>query len=1135
MSNPEAGPKLSAAKAELLRRWRAGESVAGVPAAAEPTIPAFGTGPAPLSPAQHRLWFLDRLLPGSAAFNLSHCVALDGRLDPTALDAALTDLVERHDVLRTVVATVEGEARQVVRDDARPFAEWVDLTDLPADRARGQALERAREAADTPMDLATGPLARLVVYRLPDTDLMLLVVHHVIADGWALGVALRELSGHYRSRLAGSAPAAATPGPRFADFAAWQHDTAGDLSAEHDYWRDRLAGMRAPELPIDLPRPPEFGYAGDWRPVDLPEPVDRAVRDLARAQDATAYHVLLAALTVVLSRWTGQRDIVVGGAVTGRELGQTHGMLGNFTNTVALRNEVAGGATFRDLLASVRLNTLAALAHQRLPFDQVVADLNLPRSAAHAGPLPVTFVLQPGGPVRDFGGLAAEPIQLGWRTSRADLELHLWDQPTLHGGLVFRTDLFEAVTADRLAARLTAAVADLVAHPDLPLAEQPLLPPDERAELARWSAGPSRPAPAGTITELVAGQVRARPDATAVTGVGGTLDYAGLARTADRLAARLAAAGVRAETPVAVCLERGAGLVSAALGVLRAGGCYLPLDPAYRPGRLAATLDDAGATVLVCASTDEAARITAETGRELTVVVWPEPDPGAELAGPESDAGPDAPDTWEPPAVDPDALAYLIYTSGSTGRPKGVAVTHRSAVNYLVSLAEEHGFDERTVLGAIASPAFDASVAELFGPLSVGGTVHLVDAEDMVDGNRLADALRAGAVTTISGTATVWQLLRGATEPVHIDALVGGERVGDDLAHYLATTQRSAWTQYGPTEATVWVTVTRLDPDGPVSLGRPVRNVTCQLLDEDLQPVPIGAVGEVCVGGVAPARGYAGRPDLTADRFVPDPAGAPGARMYRTGDFARYRPDGTLQFAGRRDEQVKVRGFRIELGEIASVAERHPAVAQAAVTVFADPSTDDQLLVAYLVRRARPGDPDSDLVPTVRRHLRDALPAYMVPDRFVVLPELPVTGTGKVDLNALPAPAGNVRRTDTAYVAPRTALEIEITKDVEEFLEIDRVGLHDDFFELGGHSIRAAQLVVRMQDRYGVEIVMQKLFASPTVEHLATLISADIDRRKQLADEREGLRRMVGELSDDKLDGLLASLLAQQGQRPPAP
>ncbi|MEU2613186.1 amino acid adenylation domain-containing protein [Micromonospora sp. NPDC007271] len=1125
--SPDQRADLSAAKAALLRRWRSGAAAAGLPPV-DSAIPPAGPGPAPLSAAQRRLWFAEQLMPGTAANNLAHCLALNGRLDAEVLRAALADLVARHDILRTVVHTVDGEPVQVLRDGAAPTLELVDHRDREGGDDLAAAVAYARTVADTPMDVAAGPLARLVLCRTSRRDVLVLVVHHLIADGWALAVALRELSTCYTARLAG-VPAALPALPvRYADVATWEQsrDHGEDLA----YWRQRLAGLRPLALPTDRPHAAEPTGAGDWCELGLTAADDEAIRRFARAENVTVYMVLQAAFTAVLHAITGDPDIAVGGAVAGRQRPEVHDLIGNFTNTVALRTPAPSGSTFRGLLGAVRETVLGALAHQRAPFDRVVEELHLSRSAAHSGPLNVLFVLQPPVPAVTFGGTTAEAVPLGWRTARADLELHLSEAPALHGGLVFRTDLFDSGTARHIAERITSTLRAVLTAPDAPLVEVAAAGPRERALLARWSAGPHRTTPEETLPGLVLRSAARRPEAPAVTAEGTVLTYAALAARSARIAARLRALGVGPEEPVIAALPRCTDLVVTALAVMRAGACYTPVDPAHGPDRLAEVLQRSGARVLICGD-DLADRLAADNVTVAHLLrAGGDPasgDPASGTAGLENRL----------PAVDPDSAAYLVFTSGSTGEPKGVVISHRSAVNHAFSLVDEHGFDEHTVLGAIASPAFDASIVELFGPLAAGGTVHLIAAEDTADGSALAAALHRGGVTALSATATVWHLLRRSPQQVRVRAMVGGEPVSEVLAHYLATTQEAAFTQYGPTEASIWSLVARLRPGQPVPLGDPIRNTTCHLLDEDLRPVPAGAVGEICLGGAAVGRGYLGQPALTADRFVPDPFSAqPGGRLYRTGDYARRRGDGTLQFAGRRDGQVKVRGHRVELGAVESAAERHPAIAECAAAVHQDPADpDSQLLVGYLVRRGRPGDPDSDLVPTVRRHLRQLLPSYLVPDRLVVLPELPRTGTGKVDRVALPRPAGNVRRAEHPYVAPRTQLEREIAECVGELLQLDRVGVTDDFFELGGHSIRAAQLVVRLQERYDVEIVLQKLFDTPTVEHLAKLIEAGIDRRAQLADRQVALRRIVDALPGDQVDQLLSQLIAERAHDPQAP
>lgn len=1124
MSDAGSGAGPSEVKAALLRQWRAGNQPVAV-AAPERHVPRHGDGPAPLSFAQQRLWFLEQLTPGTTVHNLSHCVSLDGTLDPDILAAALDDVVEHQDVLRTVVQVNEGTPWQVFAESARPVLDVVDLRSSNPDRAFAEATALARSTVDTPMDMATGPLARLVLYRLPERDMMLVVVHHLIGDGWALSVALHELSECYRSRAARQEPALHPLPLRVVDLAADERSAARGrereaFGKEIGFWTERLAGLRPLRLPADHTPPATLGSAGDWVPVALEPDLERDVRELARAHDATAYMVLLAAYTVLLHGMTGETDVAVAGAVSGRDDRRTHGLVGNLTNTVVLRSTADPREPFVALLGAVRRTCLDAVAHQRVPFDKLVEALRLSGRAASSGPVPVSFVMQPPSSLTTFAGLAMEQVELGWTTARADLELMLRESPAISGGLVFRTDLFRRDHAELLAERLVTILRAVVAAPDTPLDRLDLLTQAESALINAAAIGAERTVSPTSVPELVARRGENSPDATAVSWPGGRLTRAELDHDAGRLAHRLTELGVAPGDPVAVCLPRSAELVVAALGVLKAAAVYLPLDPAHAPARLERVLADSGAVMLI-GERSLVADLACEDVATIAV------GPGREWLG-----------AAEAPAparrCDPDAVAYLVYTSGSTGEPKGVEVTHRSVVNYLGSLSEEHGIGPADVIGAVASPAFDASVAELLGGIAIAGGVHLIPPGDAGDAPRLATALRDGGCTVLSATPTMWRML--AADPdglarLSLTALAGGETVSERLAGELAAGQSSAWTQYGPTETTVWVTVGRLAEREPVSLGRPIRNTRVHILDERLRRVPVGAVGEICVGGVAVARGYRGRPRQTAAAFVPDPFGSPGSRLYRTGDYARLRADGTMQFIGRRDNQVKVRGHRVELGEIEAVLGAHSAVTECVVTAFPWRQEDDSVgLVAYVCGGNAALYQDGELIPALRRMMRERVPGYMVPDKFILMDSLPRTGTGKVDRTALPEPGRAGRDLGTQFVEPRTELERQVAVMVAEFLDLDRVGAHDDFFDLGGNSVGAAQLVLRLRERFGVELVLQKLIGGLTVEELARTIQQEMDRRTQLSDPAERIQQLVGELTDDKVDALLATLLAQRGR-----
>lgn len=1091
---------LSPAKAELLRRRRAGWR----PATGDDVTPRAG-GPCPLTPAQEAVWVAEQLTPGTAAWTLGHVVELDRPLDGRRLAAALDSVVDRHPVLRTVVRTRDGVPWA---DPAGP-APVLEIVDLSAEEANAgpagtdAALEVVRAARETPFDITGGPVARMVQVRLPGRDVLGLLVHHLVGDGWALGVALHELSAFY---LGGPGALRPATGPGYAELAHERAARGASHRAEHrEWWQRTLAGMRAVELPADRSRPPVGApevSRGDWCALDPGPELDREVRRVARERGTTPYAVLLAATAVLVHAMTGDTDVVLGSAVSGRDDPRLAGLIGPFAGVLPVRTGPRRELRFDELLTAVSQASFDALARQDVPLAEIAAGLPVPRDP---GPVPVLVVLQPGVLPDVVAGARARTLPLGWRTARADLELHLSEHPHLSGGIVFRQALFDRESVLRIARRWTAVLRAAVEDPARTVADLAAPGDADRA----GATGPVRDLPPSGLPGLVERIARDRAADLAVCGPAGDLSYGALWEESAGLAGALLAAGVRPEAPVPVLLERGPGLSVAALAVLRAGGCYAPLDPGHPAPRLR--------------------ELVAATGARIAVVGPDGASPGSLPAGVVAvGAGARAPLT-APPRADLGRAAYLMWTSGSTGRPKGVVVEHRALLNHVLSLAEEHRFGPGTVLAAIASPSFDASVAEVFGPMGVGGTTLMVPAGAPWQPRELARVLVEHRATAVSATPTAWKALLDDGGPLlPLTALVGGEPVPADLIRRLTGAMTAVHTQYGPTETAVWCTVAALTGTGPVPLGDPVRNVAVHLVDDDLRPVGVGAVGEIVVSGAAVARGYLGAPAATAERFLPDPfSEIPGARMYRTGDLARRLPGGALVFAGRRDEQLCVRGHRIEPAEVETALRAAGPVADAAVAVRED-RAGDEVLVGYLVRADSAHSPDADLLGQVRLCLRERLPRYLVPDRLVLLDALPVTANGKIDRAGLPAPADRDRLLAAGYVAPRTPLETEIAEQVAEFLGLDRVGVHDDFFDLGAHSVRAAQLAVALQEHYGVELVMQKLFGSPTVARLAELVDAGLRRRRLL--DRDGARAALDELDDASVDALLAGALATRNE-----
>ncbi|MFL6129470.1 MAG: amino acid adenylation domain-containing protein [Mycobacteriales bacterium] len=1044
------------------------DRLAGAEAARPPLRPVPRPAVVPLSYAQTRLWFLNRLEGPAATYNTPLAVRLTGPLDVPALRAALGDLVERHEVLRTVLPEQGGVPRQLVLAAA---------PELVVTRTGPDELDAAlAEATRRPFDLRTDPPLRAHLFVLraggPAEHVLLLVHHHVAGDGWSLAPLGRDLGSAYAARRAGERPRW-TPLPvQYVDYTLWQRDLLGALDdpgslggRQLAFWRRTLADL--PEqltLPTDRPRPAAAGHRGRLHRVGLGADLHAAVRALARATRATPYMVVQAALAATLTRSGAGTDIPIGAPVAGRTDQALDELVGFFVNTLVLRTDTSGDPSFRRLLTRVREADLAAFAHQDLPFELLVEAVNPARSLARHPLFQVMLTghQQPGAGL-ELPGLTVSPYPVGQDGTRTDLAVHLAERFGADGApagldlaLRYRTDLFDDATAVALGDRLARLLAAAVAEPDRPVGALDVLDPAERRRvLVEWN-GTGRDAAAGTVCDLLTGQARRTPDAVALVHGRSGLTYRQLHARADRLAGVLAAHGAGPERFVGIVLPRSVDLVVAILAVLRAGAAYLPLDPGHPPDRLAALLADAGPVLVLTTSTLDG-RLPAGV-RRLPLDRLPTPT---------------APPT--PPA--PGHPAYLIYTSGSTGRPKGVVVEHRAVASYLRRCAAAYPSARGTAL--LHSPvSFDHTVTGLFTPLVVGGRVHLAALAD--DG-----AARPAGVTFLKATPSHLPLL--ATLPDDFcpseELLLGGEAlVGESLAAWRrrrpAVPVRNV---YGPTEATVNCTEYEIPPGpvppGPVPIGRPFANSRAYALDGRLAPVPVGVPGELYLGGSQLARGYLNQPGGTAGRFVADPYGRPGARMYRTGDVVAWRRDGQLAFLGRVDDQVKLRGFRIEPAEVEAALAGHPDVAQAVVLLRED-RPGDQRLVGYAVPAAgRRIEADR-----LRAHVARTLPDHLVPAAVVPLPALPMTRNGKLDRRALPAPDLAARVTGRGPSTPDEELLCGLFAEV---LGLSRVGVDDDFFALGGHSLLAVRLLSRVRATFGVELGLRGLFAAPTAAALA--------------------------------------------------
>ncbi|MFL6293834.1 MAG: amino acid adenylation domain-containing protein [Thermoanaerobaculia bacterium] len=1041
---------------------------------------------APLSFAQQRLWFLDRLEPGGSAYNLAGGIRLAGDLAVDALARALTEVVRRHEALRTSFQEVPGGAAQVVAPASTLWPLWtslpfVDLSSLSAAEREAALEEAAGSAARRPFDLSRGPLLRCLLVRLGEREHALaLVVHHIVFDGWSFGVLIRELGRLYGLYATGR-PALLPELPvQYADFAVWQREwLAGEtLARQLSWWKELLTGAPAVlELPADRPRPAEPGRRGGRTSVPIPAGLRERLETAGRRLGLTPFMACLSAFLVLLARYSGQEDVVVGTPVAGRNQAEIEGLVGLFANTLALRGRLDGAPTLAQLAGRVRELALGAYAHQDLPFEKLVDELRLDRDVGRSPLFQVLFILQNAPrPDWDLPGLSISPLTV--ETGRTPFDLVLTLVPRegeLEARIHFDRDLFDEATAARMAGHyrnLLEAVAGAPA--ERPVSSLPLVSEPERRELLARSAAPASTIPGALMHQPFEAQAARTPEAVAAVFGSEALSYGELNRRANRLARHLRRLGAGPEVPVGLCVERSADLLVGLLAVLKSGAFYVPLDPAYPRERLAWVLEDSAAPLLL-------------TRSELLGALPPARSRVVEL---------NRPDAWQAESpedldalADPENLAYAIYTSGSTGRPKGVQVRHRGAVNFLASMAREPGLRAGDTLLAVTTLAFDIAVLELLLPLWVGARVVVASREEAADGMLLRARLEESRATAMQATPATWRMLLEAGWQGRRDlkALCGGEALPRELADRLRARAGELWNVYGPTETTVWSAVHPVgEGSGPVPLGRPVANTGLYVADLWGGPAPLGVPGELWIAGEGLARGYLGRPDLTADRFVPDPfSGAPGARLYRTGDLVRrYRgAAGELEFLGRLDHQVKIRGFRIELGEIEAVLSARPEVRECAVVVRED-VPGARRLVAYLAPDADPGI----LHAALRDALREKLPEYMVPQSFVGLPALPLTPNGKIDRRALlagPAPDAAA----AGFVAPRNESEEALAALLAEVLQRGRVGIHDNFFALGGDSVMVIQAAVRSRGR-SVSFQPRQLFQAQTVAGLAALLGA---------------------------------------------
>ncbi|HYO14676.1 MAG TPA: amino acid adenylation domain-containing protein [Thermoanaerobaculia bacterium] len=1047
----------------------------------------------PLSFAHQRLWFLDQLEPGSPVYNIPAVVELTGRLDAAVLAAALGEVVRRHETLRTTFRSAAGEPVQVVAEDAGFLLPVVDLQALPGREREHEAHRLATAEARRPFDLARGPLLRAALLRSgTEQHVVLLTMHHIVSDGWSMGVLVRELGVLYEALVAGRPSPLLELALQYADFAAWQRQSLSGarLESELAWWRGQLAGMPAAlDLPADHPRPVALSTRGAVRELALDGECLAGLNGLARRHGATLFMTLLAGFAGLLWRCTGQDDLAVGTPVAGRTRAETEPLIGFFVNTLVLRLDLAGEPSFEQLLERVRETTLSAYAHQEIPFERLVEELVAQRDRSRPPLVQVMFALQnaPLG-VLALPGLELRAVQAGTGTAMFELTFVLGETASgLAGMIEYSTDLFEAPTTGRLAGHFERLLAAAVAGPEQRLDDLALLSEAERHQLlVEWGAAPRDTPRRTSLFALFAASAERAPDAVAVVSGGERLTYGELDARSARWARHLRRCGTGPETIVGVCLEPSPDLLVALLAIWRAGGAFLPLDPAYPLERLAFMLEDSGAPLVVT------------RGVPLDLAV-----PGVRRIGLDDLAADSSPDPAEPAVVRPEDLAYVIYTSGSTGRPKGVAVQQGEAAAHIETIVADWELGSADRVLQFASPSFDVWIEETVPPLVAGATLVLRGTE-LWEPAWFLDRARELGLTVIDLPTAYWHqwvregLAGEGPEAVPADlslrlVVVGGEAMSVEAARLWWRSPLCGVrlvNSYGPTEAVITATSCVVGAAcaavASASLGPPLPGRSALVLDRGGHLQPVGVPGELCVGGGVLARGYLHRPDLTAERFVPDPfSSSPGGRLYRTGDLARHLPDGRLESLGRIDHQVKVRGFRIELGEIEAALLAHRGVKAAAVLAGGEPAGGASL-VAYAV--VSPGEtPGEPLGPSaLRDFLRERLPPYMVPSFFVNLPALPLTPGGKVDRKALRALGPQTGPVETAVGRPpRTPTEELVAGIFADVLGLERVGSEDDFFELGGHSLLATRVTARVQAVFGVELPVRAVFEAPTVAGLA--------------------------------------------------
>lgn len=1080
---------LSPEKRELLlRRLNEQKSAANRAPAAMIPRRSQTSEPLPLSFTQESLWLVDQMTPGSSAYNVSCAFRLNGPLNVNAFSQSLQNLVDRHESLRTTFSAAKGRPVQVIAPALQAPFSIIDMQHLPETEREQHARQCIDEHVARPFNLAQGPLMRTILFRLAeDEHFFLLILHHIICDGWSVEVLLRELATCYNA-LSGGQPASLPDLPiQYGDYALWQRERLQGEEWDRllTYWKQQLAGAPSVlDLPADHPRPALQSFQGANLSFQLPVSLAEGLRALSQQEHCSHFMTLLAAFQTLLFRYTGRDDIVVGSTIANRNRAETEGLVGYLVNMLVLRTDLSGSPSFRELLRRVRTVALGAYNHQEFPFEKLVEALQPERSLSYTPLFQVSFALEnTSRSAMEIAGMTWQQLDLATKTSKFDLDLTMHEEPDgFTGSIEFNTDLFEASTIQRMIGHWHTLLTGLIANPDLPIDVLPLMTQDEQHQiLVEWNATQAPFPQEYCAQHLFEQQVERTPDAVAVVYGNAQLTYRELNARANQLAHFLQTLGVGPDTLVGLCVDRSLEMVVGVLGILKAGGTYVPLTPNYPAERLAFMLEDTQVPILLTQQ-HLLSRLPKHHARVICL------DTSWDTIALESQTNPAS-------ETKPEQLAYVIYTSGSTGKPKGVMLTHAGLVN--AYYAWEQAYQLRTRCSRhlqMANFSFDVFTGDLIRALASGGRLVLCPPDLLLDAEGLYALMRREQVDAAEFVPAVLRNLMGYLKKTHqsLDFMrllvVGSDSwSGNEYQEFqrLCGPQTRLINSYGATEATIDSTYfeagdTPLLGEAAVPIGRPFANMQMYVLDAHLQPVPIGVPGELYIGGRGLARGYLNRPDLTAERFIRHPLSTePGARLYKTGDLARYLPTGQIEFLGRIDQQVKIRGFRIELGEIETALLQHPAVREVVLLARED-QPGNKRLVAYVVPQPEKRITFQD----ARDFLKQSLPEYMLPTALVVLEALPLTPNGKLDRKALPAPEASERPEGEGFVAPTLIEHYQLLEIWEELLDTRPIGIKDNFFFLGGHSLLAIRLVSRIEEVFGKKISLATLFMGPTIEEL---------------------------------------------------